>query len=253
MVVLGLLLLPAASAQQPPADTGVLDVTLPPGAEVSINGTNYGAERHFEMRPLEKRWLYPYDIVARFRGGETVQRKVLLKGGWSVRPSLSPPDPSRPELVLQTGHSSTVHSVAVSPDGRYILTGSYDKTVILWDAATGQQIRSFQGHGGPVYSVAISTDGRQVLTGINNKTAMLWDAATDQQIRVFQGHNSDVRSLALSPDFRQVLTGSGDGTAILWDAVTGEQIRSFQGHRGSVECVGFSGGRYRDPLGRGDR
>ena len=126
-----------ADEPQPPADTGVLDVTLPAGASISVSGNEFGDQRHFEMKPLDPKWLYPYEVVARLRGGETVQRKVLLKGGWSVHLTLSPPDSSRPELVLQTGHISSVSSVAFSPDGRRALSGSHDKTAILWHTETG--------------------------------------------------------------------------------------------------------------------
>ena len=76
--LLGLVLCTAAAmvakAQRPAADTGVIDVTLPPGAEIAINGTQYGARGHFELKPLETKWLYAYDVMARFRGGETAQR-----------------------------------------------------------------------------------------------------------------------------------------------------------------------------------
>ena len=71
--ILGLFqqLSPIAVADQPPADTGVLDVTLPSEAMIAINGTNCGAERHFEMKPLEAKWLYPYEVEVRFRNGAT--------------------------------------------------------------------------------------------------------------------------------------------------------------------------------------
>jgi WD40 repeat protein len=75
-------------------------------------------------------------------------------------------------LVLQ-GHSRPVISVAFSPDGKRVLTGSFDKTARLWDAETGKEIRSFVGHTDTVVSVAFSPDGKRVLTG-GSKTA-LWD------------------------------------------------------------------------------
>jgi WD40 repeat protein len=81
------------------------------------------------------------------------------------------------ELVPNLGHSDWVYSVAFSPDGAHILSGSNDATIKLWDAATGALIRTFAGHSLTIYSVAFSPDGDQVLSGSADKTIKLWDAA----------------------------------------------------------------------------
>jgi WD40 repeat protein len=141
------------------------------------------------------------------------------------------------------GHSSTIKSVAFSPDAHRLLTGSWDRTAKLWDADTGQELRTFRGHSGVVLSVAFSPDGNRVLTGSDDGTARLWDAETGQEIRTFQGHSGVVESVAFSPNGRRVLTGSQDGSAGLWDAETGQEIRTFQGHSGLVWSVFSPDGR----------
>jgi len=138
------------------------------------------------------------------------------------------------------GHASDVYSVAFSPDGSQVLTGSGDNTAKLWDAATGTEIRTFSGYASYVSSVAFSPDGSQVLTGSGEATAKLWDAATGTEIRTFTGHAAPVYSVAFSPDGSQVLTGSRDDTAKLWDAATGTEIRTFTGHTDRVCSVAFS-------------
>jgi WD40 repeat protein len=138
------------------------------------------------------------------------------------------------------GHTGAVYSVAFSPGGKRVLTGSSDFTAKLWDAETGQEIRSFLGHVGEVWSVAFSPDGTRVLTGSEDCTAKLWDAETGQEIRSFLGRVGEVWSVAFSPDGTQILTGSSNFTAKLWDAETGQEIRTFGGHLGGVLSVAFS-------------
>jgi len=115
-----------------------------------------------------------------------------------------------------TGHSDRVYSVAFSPDGTKVLTGSKDNTARLWDVVSGTKIRTFSGHGGDVMSVAYSPDGTKVLTGSQDYTARLWDATTGTHIATFTGHSGVVHSVAFSPDGKKVLTGSEDKTARLW-------------------------------------
>jgi WD40 repeat protein/uncharacterized caspase-like protein len=145
-----------------------------------------------------------------------------------------------PKLVAQIGHAKALSSVAFSPDGTKVLTGSHDNTARLWDASTGALVRSFEGHAWAVWSVAFSPDGTKVLTGSDDSTARLWDASTGALVHTFEGHAEAVLSVAFSPDGTKVLTGSADKTARLWDAKTGTLVRSFEGHAEVLWSVAFS-------------
>ncbi len=144
------------------------------------------------------------------------------------------------ELVVQTGHTTSVESVSLSSDGKRLATGSWDKTAILWNAETGEKIRVFAGHTTSVQSVSLSSDGKRLATGSLDKTAILWNAETGEKIRVFAGHTNFVSSVSLSSDGKRLATGSLDKTAILWNAETGEKIRVFAGHTTSVQSVSLS-------------
>jgi hypothetical protein len=137
-------------------------------------------------------------------------------------------------------HTGGVTSVAFSPDGKQAISGSNDKTLKLWDAATGRVIRTFSGHSDFVASVAFSPDGKQVISGSNDKTLKLWDIATGRVIRTFSGHSDWVNSAIFSPDGKQVISGSNDKTLKLWDVASGREIRTFTGHSDFITSVAFS-------------
>src|SRR5438309_1214826 len=87
-------------------------------------------------------------------------------------------------LVPQLGHHDSVTSVAFSPDGRYVVTGSSDRTARLWDARSGAKVLTLSGQS-EIESVRFSFSGRYVLTGAEDGTATLWDARSGTQLRVF--------------------------------------------------------------------
>ena len=101
-----------------------------------------------------------------------------------------------PQLVVQLGHANLVTSGAFSPDGTYVLTGSHDQTALLWDVATGRELRRFVGHGLWITAVAYSPDGQYALTGSMDRTARLWNIATGHEIARFAGHTDTVGAVA---------------------------------------------------------
>ena len=146
----------------------------------------------------------------------------------------------KPELTIPIGHTNSVLSACFASDDKYVVTGGEDNIAILWEVATGKEIRRFKGHTSLVLSVCLSPDGKYLLTGSSDKTARLWDVATGKEIFIFKDHTGKVRSVKFSADGKWLLTGSSDKTILLWDASSGKVINTFIGHKDEVYAVGFS-------------
>ena len=122
----------------------------------------------------------------------------------------------RIEIVPQLGHRSLIEAIAIAPDGKTALSGSYDHTLRLWDLASGREIRKIEGYSDPFWSVAFAPDGKTALSGSAwADTLRLWDLATGREIRKFKGHSDSVPSVAISPDGKTALSGGRqDGEAL---------------------------------------
>ena len=124
-----------------------------------------------------------------------------------------------------------VTSVAWSPDGRQVASaGSGERTVKIWDPATGKELRTLRGStGNTVHSGAWSPDGRRLAAATSDRTIRIWDVTTGDELRALVGHDGSVSSLAWSPDGRQLATASNDKAIRIWDAATGEETLAFRG------------------------
>ena len=137
------------------------------------------------------------------------------------------------------GHSEYVHSIGFSYDGKHIVSGSMDKTVRVWEAATGAILSTLEGHLENVVSVAFSPSGKQILSGSWDKTVRLWDAASGAIFLILEGHTKYVTSVAFCPSGKQILSGSWDKTVRLWDAASGAILLILAGHTKYVTSVAF--------------
>jgi WD40 repeat protein len=275
--------------QVPPA---VLELLLPPGATATVDGKELGDTRTVtidDLKPAEPRQV---KVAVIYADSSQDERLVDVAAGQRLQVPMPLPAPDKPITVatamltpiqsaalsrdgrhiavaMETvvilwdtavsrpvrtlvGHPQPVLSVAFSPDGQQVLTGSADTTAVLWDTNTGKQVRTFKGHKGAVRSVAFSPDATQVLTGSADRTAMVWQAQTGEPIHTLQGHNAEILAVAYSPEGTRVATSSADRSAALWETATGKQSYVLRGHREEVLCITFSPDGRQAAMGSSD-
>ena len=146
-----------------------------------------------------------------------------------------------------TGHTRRVSSVAVSPDGQYVVSGSWDNTVKVWRLSDGALVHRLAGHMGYVSSVAVSPDAQYVVSGSADSTVKVWRLSDGALVCTLTGHTSWVESVAVSPpspggtqDGQYVVSGSWDNTVKVWRLADGTLMHTLTEHTGWIESVAVS-------------
>ena len=308
IVLLGLALL-AGGARAQQAGAGWLGVELQDLTQAEADALGWEAPRGAKLvkpvpgGPAEAQGLKPDDILVSLDGVEiesvkafveTVGKKAagtevklaILRAGREKRLALklgarpeqlaAKPAADAPLPMLDTGgHMGMIGSIAFTPDGRQLVSASDDKTIRVWDLASGKTVRTIRGESAPgqagkVYAMALSPDGKWLAAGgelatFNGKNDIevgnvrLYEFASGKLVGVLKGHEDAVIGLAFSPDGSKLISGSQDGTAILWDTeslsiwgsarletldgvavVEAKLLYWLEGHRAQVFAVGFS-------------
>eukprot|EP00892_Ulva_mutabilis_P005137 jgi/Ulvmu1/2996/UM015_0036.1 len=115
-----------------------------------------------------------------------------------------------------TGHQQLINHVQFSPDGRWLLSASFDKSVKLWDGVTGQFLATMRGHVGPVYQLSWSADSRMFVSASKDSTIKVWDLRTRKLKVELPGHADEVFAVDWSPDGGTVASGGKDRVVKLW-------------------------------------
>jgi WD40 repeat protein len=142
-------------------------------------------------------------------------------------------------LDLQTlkGHTGGVDSVTFSPDGTRIVTGSYDKSVKVWDVQSGRETLTLNVDS---TEIAFSPDGRHIVTASGGNTAQVWDAQTGRELLTLKGYSDSIYSVAFSRDGQHIITWSNINTAKVWDAHMGRELMAFKSHPEPMASAEFS-------------
>lgn len=128
------------------------------------------------------------------------------------------------------GHTNSVAAIAISPNGKRIASGSFDKTIRLWNANTGALLAKLTGHREPVLSLAFTPNGQQLVSASVDDTIRLWCVYTETLIYSLQDHTDSVvnRSIAVTPDGQSIVSGSDDRTIKLWHLRTGKLFQTLR-------------------------
>ena len=147
------------------------------------------------------------------------------------------------QTLILAGPTSTVISVAGSPDGKRIISGAYDGSLRIWDASPGRELLTIPGHVGIVWNAAYSPDGNRIASASVDGFLKLWDAETGVlllSIPAGGDPGGGFSGLAFSPDGSRLATGSLDGTVTVWDSQSGESLKVLKGHENMVVGLFFS-------------
>ena len=193
---------------------------------------------YFKYLTVQQAWNWadsgPVGSAAQRRVSEL--KKSLLLCIPQTRPNWNP----LPQAIKNLKeHEEAVTAVAITPDGKKAISGSVDKTCILWDLVSGKSIYLLNGHEGPITSVAMTPDGEKAVTASSDNTCIFWDLKKGQKIKTLFGHSHIVTAVAITPDGKLAISGSRDKTCILWDLHSKKVLKILEGHTEEVTTVAF--------------
>jgi WD40 repeat protein len=143
-------------------------------------------------------------------------------------------------LATLRGHDDVVFSIAFSPDGKRLVSASFDHTLRLWDVEKQASICSYAHHSDFVYAVAFTSSGTQIVSASKDRTVQLIDADTGKSIFTFSGMEQDVMAVAVSPDGKRLVSSGFEPAVWWWNPQTGEKVKTQAGHGIAVHELCFS-------------
>ncbi|MEH1904390.1 MAG: hypothetical protein V7L04_24010 [Nostoc sp.] len=161
-----------------------------------------------------------------------IKQRTTTPWLYALTPSLTPPG----GRLLRTlnGHSDSVKAVAVTPNGQQVISASDDKTLKVWNLATGEEQFTLNGHNSYVKAVAVTPNGQQVISASYDNTLKVWNLATGEEQFTLNGHSDSVNAVAVTPNGQQVISALRDTTLKVWNLATGEEQFTLNGHSNSI-------------------
>jgi WD40 repeat protein/DNA-binding SARP family transcriptional activator len=218
----------------------IYDIAFSPNGQLlATTSSGDGSTRVWSTQSGDMLWMDPTSGGMSLGFSQDGQR--LFVGGFGQAAGLY--DAATGKLLQSFAYSDFLMYGAYAPDGTTVATALGTRAdVLLWDAATGQILRTFHPDpGDTMRAITYSPDGKYLAAGGNTGTLYLWDVASGKEVRRFVGHNSNVeRALAFSPDGRYLVSGGFDQTVRVWDIASGQELRRLAGYTDVVTKVAYT-------------
>lgn len=143
------------------------------------------------------------------------------------------------------GHAGTINRIAWSPDGRFLASPSWDKTIRVWDVASGECVIVLEGHKEVVWSVEWSPDGRRLASGSGDNTIHIWDTANWESLIVLEGHKGSCNVVKWSPDGKKLASSSDDSTIRIWNVEIWNDVVVLKEHDSCIRSIAWSSDGHR--------
>ena len=169
---------------------------------------------------------------------DLIQRITAHKGHSWLRPlqaNLIPP--GGPLLRTLTGPRAWITTVAVTPDGRQVVSASSDQTLKVWNLTTGSEEVTLQGHTDWITAVAVTPDGQRAVSASDDQTLKVWNLTTGAEELTLQGHTAWITAVAVTPDGQRAVSASDDQTLKVWNLTTGAEEATLRGYTGLLSAV----------------
>jgi WD40 repeat protein len=148
--------------------------------------------------------------------------------------------PQANTLYVCLGHTSRVTSIAWSPNGNYLASASFDKTVHIWNGANGSHLLAYHGHTARVNALAWSPDNKYIVSASDDRTVHLWDVQTGKNLFTYSRHKGAIRAVAWSPDGNYIASAGEDRCVYLWHVQMPQPIAIYSDHNDKVMAVAWS-------------